>query len=301
MPHDLFTDDSIKNGFKLSASHMWTLIQIFPVMFGDLLKDNKKYKHFTELIEIFRLLQADKFDEEEIINIETKIENYLIEFKVLYLNEKITYKFHVMIHYGRAIRLFGPPKFYSTMRFESKHSYFKSVQDATHNHVNVTKSLSHRHQNMQVYHLSSPYYYPPDLITGTEDKKIEKDNKDVILQWLNKNADEVSFYNWVIKTGIKYHLGDTILISNVNSPIFGLINALIVGNDDSLYFCLTYLKTIKYESHLLGFIIEDTEQRDIISKYENLISIYPIDETKNNRTNNRIIVPKFPLITGITK
>ena len=74
-------------------------------------------------------------------------------------NMSVTAKMHNMIHYPRCIRLNGPPLDYWAMRFDSKHHNFKRIQFATNNHNNLLFSLANRHQNLQLYHLTSENYF----------------------------------------------------------------------------------------------------------------------------------------------
>jgi hypothetical protein len=48
IPYDLFKREALKNkkGLKLSATHMWTLIRVFPILFDQRLNDNIYYLHF---------------------------------------------------------------------------------------------------------------------------------------------------------------------------------------------------------------------------------------------------------------
>ena len=146
----------------MTSAHVWTLMNILPNIAGELLKDNIHYLHFISLLEIFRLLNDDVYDENKIKRIEDSIYYYLLEFKVFFPNKKITPKQHFMVHYGRLIRQFGAPKTYMTLRFESKHGYFKRVNNANHNYINPTRSFANRHQSLQVYHLMSPQYFKTD-------------------------------------------------------------------------------------------------------------------------------------------
>ena len=145
--------------YKISATHQWIIMRFLPVLIGEKLKADKAFLHFVQLVEIVRSLNDDEYDDRKINDLTLKIEKYLQEFKIIYPNEHFTPKQHFLIHYPSAIRLYGPPKFYSTMRFESKHSYFKHVIQATHNRINLLKSLAERHQRLQVFHLTSPNYF----------------------------------------------------------------------------------------------------------------------------------------------
>ncbi len=56
IPKNIFSNGP--NGFKISltATHCWTLIRIFPLIYGHVLKNDNNYKNFLKLIEIFFLL-----------------------------------------------------------------------------------------------------------------------------------------------------------------------------------------------------------------------------------------------------
>ena len=50
---------------------------------------------------------------------------------------------------------FGPPSRYWCMRFEAKHSYFKSLAQRVNNFKNICKTLAYRHQYLTCYNLAA--------------------------------------------------------------------------------------------------------------------------------------------------
>ena len=140
---------------KLSAIHAWTLIRIVVVILGTRFKSNPIYLHFCSLIEITRMLTNDCFDPDKLESLSEKIHAYLTKFKELHPEIPISAKMHNLIHYPRRIRMSGTPLSKWTMRFDSKHRYFKQVHAIVHNHVNLLKSLAYRHQNLLLYHFLS--------------------------------------------------------------------------------------------------------------------------------------------------
>ena len=84
---------------------------------------------------------------------------YLIHYHHTLVREispnSITPKFHFLIHYPSIIQRFGPPRRYWTMRFESKHQYFKDLARKCKNFKNITYTLSTRCQNFQAVTLNS--------------------------------------------------------------------------------------------------------------------------------------------------
>jgi len=86
------------------------------------------------------------------------------------------------------------------MRFEAKHSFFKTLANRVRNFKNIPKTLATRHQQLMCYYLQDPYNSPlnKNLKTGKAEKKsvaefeyrnaiIQKDatvTDDRIIHWL---------------------------------------------------------------------------------------------------------------------
>ncbi|CAN7983644.1 unnamed protein product [Ixodes hexagonus] len=85
---------------------------------------------------------------------------------------------HYLIHYLRLIRLYGPLSKLSSMRFEAKHQYFKSLARKTRNFINVCRTLSTSHQLYQMYHLSQP----KERIATSECKQVPFEELPELLQ-----------------------------------------------------------------------------------------------------------------------
>jgi hypothetical protein len=192
--------------FKLSASSMWTLMRIFPLIVGE---NFKGIDHFKD-----------------------KIKRYLELFIKNNPSSKLTPKQHFLTHYPSVIRKCGPARNYSTIRFESKHSYFKKVNSATHNHINLSKSLATRHQLMQVYHSLSPQYYD-DMIPGTG---IIVDNISLSFAQIQLNCTNF-FKNFTIR-GILYEIGDVLKIKKPTYQYlqtFGLIKNVTLKEQEIVF------------------------------------------------------------------
>ena len=138
---------------------MWTFLRVFPMIFGEELRNDIRFMHYIKLVKLLRLTLQDIFDEQHIIELENCVFDYLSEFRILYPDKNLTAKHHFLVHYGRNIRLFGPLKQLWCMRYESKHSYFKQVGNSIHNYINITYSLANRHQYSQVHYLMQQNYF----------------------------------------------------------------------------------------------------------------------------------------------
>ncbi|CAF1050796.1 unnamed protein product [Brachionus calyciflorus] len=291
VPSIIFTNNSLKTnyGFKLSATHSWNLMRIFPLIFGDILYENEYFQNFILLVGIFRDLNGNEYSEELIQDIEHRIENYL---KTLTQLEKITLtpKHHFMVHVGRSIREFGPPKQYSTLRFESKHSNFKNIHLKTHNNKNTTKSLAQRHQDKQLFHLKSPFYFD-EYTLGPEISENEILNMIKLLR-----GENILAYKYVQVFGTDYYENDFLIIKKDynNLPLFGRID-LIYKKNDIIYFALTKVKTIGYIEYLLSYQIEMDERESILEhiSQSSLKNFYPLN---SYNINGQIVLPvKYPI------
>lgn len=73
------------------------------------------------------------------------LENLVSEHHELYVeifNDNLKPKHHFMVHYGTIIRHIGPIRQIWCMRFESKHTFFKSVSKITKNRINLLETFA---------------------------------------------------------------------------------------------------------------------------------------------------------------
>ncbi|CAF0824860.1 unnamed protein product [Brachionus calyciflorus] len=274
VPYYLIDDKKINSATQLtmSATHMWTLVLIFPIIFGFELKDNIYYKNFIELAEIFQHLNDTNFDEIKICNIELKINSYLTKFRELYPEKNIKPKQHFLVHYPESIRNFGPPITYSTMRFESKHSFFKLVNKSVHNKNNIFKSLAERHQLLQNYFLSSNNLFKEldfQLLVNPNTNRIQK-----FIEIYNLENPEI--LKWLDYGGIEYRDGDLLRIKYENDlPKFAQIQTIVLHRN-SFFFELKFFKTVEYLSFLLAYELVDENRIELIN-YNDILCKFPMD------------------------
>ncbi len=284
-PTNLFTENST---YKISATHQWIIMRFLPVLIGEKLKTDKAFLHFVQLVEIVRSLNDDEYDDRKINDLTLKIEKYLQEFKIIYPNEHFTHKQHFLIHYPSAIRLYGPLKFYSTMRFEAKHSYFKHIIQATHNRINLLKSLAERHQRLQVFHLASPNYFM-DIEYGSL-YSVSKHCLDFLQ--LNLKTKNFSIYKWIIKKGIKYSLNDLVVSKKTAVPVSRIKS--IVSTGFSIFFQIEEFQTVEYISYMAAFKLKEFESMEKLISVTDLHSIWPLN-FYNLNPHFQIAIPKYPL------
>ena len=82
-------------------------------------------------------------------------QSFFSEFTDLFPDVNMNLKMHFLIHYPTINRRIGP--LVKTLRFESKHIYFKSSLSGNKNRKNVWSSLAKRHQYMIYLHYSKEF------------------------------------------------------------------------------------------------------------------------------------------------
>jgi hypothetical protein len=166
-----------------------------------------------------------------------------------------------MLHYGRSIRQFGPPSQYSTIRFEGKHGQFKKTDRSINNHVNLTYSLTSKHQDLQFFYLSSNNYFDTNKLGSKQKLKLtdimslnDFFNNLFEINNLNKNGN---LFKWLVHENIEYHIDDFLCFNcePTQHPQFGQIKH-IVKRDNKIYFFLLEWETLTYARHLMSYIVK---------------------------------------------
>ena len=123
------TVSQLKNGsFRQTSSQTWLLLILLPLMLAKRIRDfqfSKLWLTFKKLLLISQLVFSDSMTDYELLKLRTTIHEFLESIKNLRLS--ITPKMHNLIHYLHYVTLLGPLKQYWCMRFEGKHSYFKTL------------------------------------------------------------------------------------------------------------------------------------------------------------------------------
>lgn len=163
----------IKKGDKLigSSSENMRLLQILPFALYDIIDTtNPVWRMVLCLRSICSLLLSTHISIGQVAVLQSLICDYLNMRKSLFSNTKLRPKHHYMSHYATLIVKFGPLRHLWTMRFESKHRYFKNILRHSPNYKNILWSLSEKHQLLQALLMShsSTYANKIDAENATE-------------------------------------------------------------------------------------------------------------------------------------
>jgi hypothetical protein len=158
---------SIKKGEKLpgSATENIRLLQIFPLAIYDLVDTSDPvWKMLLILRKISSFVMSFKISIGQVAHLRSLLFEYINLRITLFPNVKIRPKHHYILHYPDLILKFGPLRPLWTLRFESKHRYFKNIVRHSPNYKNILFSFSEKHQLLQALLLSQDSTFNDNVI-----------------------------------------------------------------------------------------------------------------------------------------
>ena len=155
----------------------------------------------------------------------------------------------MIVKFGPLIRLW-------TMRFESKHSYFKKCARTLQNFKNVTQSLARKHELLQPFY-STGYLFPPSLkLVDSQAFNIQKLDKDVKSAFAHLDFSHVTTERTksILFKGTEYKKDQEILLDkNDEGFVVGKIVKIFVQHMTDMYFEVKCYHL--FQSQLLGFCL----------------------------------------------
>ena len=114
---------------KGNASQNWMFVRFFPLYVFSKIRDTDDvvWKLVLMLRKIVDFVVSPRLSENDIIHLHYLVQKYL-ELRCSVFHEvPLKPKHHYLLHFAWLILQYGPILHCSTLRFESKHSYFKRV------------------------------------------------------------------------------------------------------------------------------------------------------------------------------
>lgn len=129
---------------------IWTFLWIFPLLIHDKIKviHDEVWLCFLLLTEIVEIVCSPTIHKSCLFYLDRIISEYL-SMRQRFSDINLRPKHHYLSHYCKLILEFGPLIKVWTMRFESKHRFFKRTTRNLLNFINVVKSLSEKHELFQ--------------------------------------------------------------------------------------------------------------------------------------------------------
>lgn len=268
---------------KLSghAVQNWCFLRMLPVIIGDKInKASDVWQLILQLREIVSLICAPKITAGQITYLSVVIEEYLQTRKQSFEEHPLKPKHHYLSHYPDLIVKFGPLIRLWTLRFESKHSYFKQCARKLHNFRNICQSLAERHQLLQAF-LSAGSLFPPDVVVDKGTEFFASDYNDNIQQsvaHLDLDPANTLITNDVTMKGTKYKSNMYVFIGhNDDGLLVGKIKKIIVFKNSVVFFICEIHQAVRLPS------IDSYHTSPVPSSYycvkaEELLDFFPLPE-----------------------
>ena len=198
----------IKIAEKLTetASEIRRYLMIFPIVTADKVQDfeDDVWKMMLLLREVCNVVCAPAISIQQTIFLQDKITDYLELRITCFPKIQLRPKHHFLVHYPSLIRHFGPLKHMWTLRFESKHSYFKNAVRHCKNFKNITKTLACKHEQFQILCQSKIQYSAAAESNGTVQLDVEKEDSQSFMKYLKTMHHMALEDTNVVFKGIRY-------------------------------------------------------------------------------------------------
>ncbi|KAJ8034877.1 hypothetical protein HOLleu_21895 [Holothuria leucospilota] len=235
------------SGQKLggNASQNWCLLRLLPFLIGVKIPnyEDPVWQLFLTLKNIVDIVCAPQTSEDQIAVLQDLISEYL-EYRVdLFPEVNLRPKHHYLVHYPWLALQFGPLIWMWTLRFESKHSYFKRTLRYSGNFKNVGLTLSEKHQLLQAYITSSNIFsdtvecfngiqFQEDLYNAQIIDSIKACQPEVPVPCLVSNR---AYYK-----GTEYKKGQYLVVNMLEDVVLGCILLILTTTREMFFVCQNF-------------------------------------------------------------
>lgn len=262
------------------AVQNWCLLRLLPVLIGDKIKnpaDNDVWQLVLHMRQMVEFICAPAISSGQIAYLKVMTEDYLYLRAKLFPNHSLRPKHHYVSHYPDLTVQFGPLIRLWTLRFESKHTYFKQCAKKLHNFKNLCSTLAERHQLLQAY-LSAGSLFPPSVVVekGTDfvPTDYNEDIKDAVAH-LNFESNALISHEAKVK-GTKYKKNMFLVLDQSDEGItFGKIKAILIQGD-SVYFLTEVYNSVTLIDQGLHSLAMTPAKRLCCVDQESLLDYYPL-------------------------
>lgn len=230
------------------AWQIYTLLMLLPLFIGDKVQDfeDDVWIFLVTMTELVEIVCAPEIHISNISYLSYLIEEYISLRINLFPDVKIRPKHHYMTHYPDMILDFGPLIKVCTLRFESKHTYFKRAMRNLKCYKNVTLSLCEKHELYQCL-LRAGVGYDGNMEVK-EEIELDLNSYSSSIQSAIQKAQvgHVTDCASVIYKGTHYKKGDIVIVRQNqyrHEVEMGRITTILCSDEQILYVVAEILNT----------------------------------------------------------
>lgn len=264
---------------KGGAWQVWTLLRLFPLIIKEhVLHTDRYWKALMLLTEIVEIVCAPQIHKSHLPYLQFVINEYLTLRRELFPDVGLRPKHHYLTHYPELIYMFGPLIKSWTMRFESKHTFFKRIARVIRNFRNILFSFSLKHELLQCYlRTGADTVLPIEIMKASDfiSSHYSPAIVNVVMKSMQSLAN-VQLCQSVKLKGTTYTSGDIVVLSQDSYECemsLGRIIFILFDCVDSVYFVCEKLETfydISYRLYKVG-----CAQGFVCVKPDALLTYYP--------------------------
>ena len=248
-----------------NATQNWCLLRLLPIIIGDRIGDvdDSVWQMCLLLRKLVELICAPRLCYGQVAYMQTLAEEYVEDRIALFSSIRLRPKHHYLLHYSDLTMKFGPLIRLWTLRFESKHPYFKRCARNCMNFKNITHTLSERHQMLQAYNGAGSLF--PSRVTATSMTTFYSDlySPEIkrVTEARNLNSYNACAGDMVTYDGTMYRKGMYVVLDdNENNPILGCIKIVLVQENVNVFLVVAkHTSFLLPEFGILGVNTQDIE------------------------------------------
>lgn len=268
-----------------NAVQNWCFLRLLPVLIGDNIEspdENQVWQLVLLLREIVALVCAPAISTGQIGYLRVLIDEYLHFRKNVFPDHRLKPKHHYLSHYPELIIHFGPLIRLWTLRFESKHMYFKQCARKLHNYKNLCSTLAERHQLLQSF-LSAGNLFPPTFAVDRATEFFLNDYNDAIRESVSsydfQPANTLIAHEASVK-GTKYRKNMLVIIGEGSEGLeIGKIVKIVLHNNSEVYFITEKHKAL-YIHNMGIYCLTPIQSCYCCITLDSLLDYYPLPEYK---------------------
>ena len=271
------------------AVQNWCFLRLLPLLIGDRIEDplnNQVWQLCLQLRNIVDLICAPRISVGQVADLRILTEEYLHDRKELFPNDPLKPKHHYVAHYPELILQFGPLIRLWTLRFESKHTYFKQCARKLHNFKNLCHTLAVRHQLLQAYY--SAGFLFPNPVTVHQGIEFDPDTYNCHIQQAVETCQlecrHTVAASSVVYKGTTYKKGLFVVLEKTEEGlVFGKIQLILVCTGTVVYFITeTHQSLYLVELGCHCLISDNQDEKKIVCiEADKLLDYYPLAEYRS--------------------
>lgn len=223
------------------------------------------------------MICATKIHHDQVAYMKCLTEEYVHLRATLFPDAPLKPKHHFLLHYPELTLKFGPLIRLWTLRFESKHTYFKQCARKLRNFKNLGSTLAERHQLLQAY-LSAGSIFPPNVQVGEADEFRSHLYNTHIQEAVRMQGIHDSTFITLTATykGTKYQTSMVVVVDQTDDVYtFGKIEMILI-HFSKLFFVVEKCKSVPVVDLGLHFLQQESSPHYLCVNAENLADYYPL-------------------------